>query len=187
VATDAGKSAMIRADFTIDIETWGDGLDAYDPDAVTDLVDALVSRGAQGAVTSAGGLAGGVGAIFSVESRHREPAAATGAAVRDGVRMFLDACKELDLSHRGIARVDLLTDPYLAREIEQEPEGFLGVTEVARELGVSRQRVSELRARPGFPAPIAELAAGPVWKASSLRRFLESWERKPGRPRRKVS
>jgi hypothetical protein len=101
--------------------------------------------------------------------------------------MFLDACKDRHLSHGGIARVDLLTDAYLEREIDQEPERYLGVTEVARELGVSRQRVSELRARPGFPAPIAELAAGPVWKASSLMRFLESWERKPGRPRRKVS
>jgi hypothetical protein len=187
VATGTGKTSMIRAEFTIDIETWGDGADAYDPDAVMELVDALVSRGAQGAVTSAGGLAGGVGAIFSVDGRHRDPAAASGAVVRDGVRMFLDACRELHLPHRGIARVDLLTDAYLEREIDQEQEGYLGVTEVARELGVSRQRVSELRARPGFPAPIVELAAGPVWKASSLRRFLDSWERKPGRPRSKVS
>jgi len=178
---------MTPAEFTIDIETWGDGADAYDADAVMELVDALVSRGAQGAVTSAGGLAGGVGAIFGVEGRHRDPAAASGAAVRDGVRLFLDACRELDLSHGGIARVDLLTDAYLEREIDQEREGYLGVREVARELCVSRQRVSELRGRPGFPAPIAELAAGPVWKASSLRRFLESWERKPGRPRREVS
>jgi hypothetical protein len=187
VATGAGKIVMARAAFTIDIETWGDGPDAYDPDAVTELIDALVARGAQGAVTSAGGLAGGVGAIFSVEGRHRDPAAASGAAVRDGVQMFLDACGELHLSHRGIARIDLLTDAYLEREIDREPERYLGVTEVARELGVSRQRVSELRSRPGFPAPIAEIAAGPVWKASSLTRFLESWERKPGRPRRKVS
>jgi len=152
-----------------------------------ELVDALVSRGAEGAVTSTGGLAGGVGAIFSIEGGHRDPAAACGAAVRDGVRMFLESCEALHLTHRGIARVDLLTDAYLEREIDREPEGFLGVTEVARELGVSRQRVSELRVKPGFPAPVAELSAGPVWKASSLRRFLASWERKPGRPRRKVS
>jgi len=187
VATREGDTAMRVVPFTVDIETWGDGADAYDPDAVMELVDALVSRGAQGAVTSAGGLAGGVGSIFSVEGRHHDPAAACGAAVRDGVRIFLDACKELHLSHRGIARVDLLTEAYLEREIDQEPEGYLGVTEVAKDFGVSRQRVSELRARPGFPAPIAELAAGPVWKASSLRRFLDSWERKPGRPRSKVS
>jgi hypothetical protein len=186
VAIAAGKTAITPAAFTIDIETWGEGADAYDPDAVMELVDALVSRGAQGAVTSAGGLAGGVGAIFSIEGRHRDQAAVYGSAVRDGVRMFLDACKNLHLSHRGIARVDLLTDAYLEREIDQEPEGYLGVTEVARELGVSRQRVSELRARSGFPSPIAELAAGPVWKASSLRRFVDSWERKPGRPRSKV-
>jgi len=187
MVSEKGTAAVIEAEFTIDIETWGDGPDAYEADAVMELVDSLVSRGAQGAVTSVGGLAGGVGAIFSVVDRHRDPAAACGAAVRTGVRMFIDACDELRLPHRGIARVDLLTDGYLDREIDREPEEYLGVTEVARMLGVSRQRVSELRTRDGFPAPIAEIAAGPVWNGSSLRRFLDSWERKPGRPSRKVS
>lgn len=70
---------------------------------------------------------------------------------------------------------------------ERPPERFLGLAEVAQLFGVSKQRVSELRATPRFPAPIAELAAGPVWKASTLGRFLESWERKPGRPRKAVA
>jgi hypothetical protein len=36
-------------------------------------------------------------------------------------------------------------------------------------------------------AVLGGLAAGPVWKTSSLKRFLDSWERKPGRPRRTVT
>jgi hypothetical protein len=58
------------------------------------------------------------------------------------------------------------------------------VTEIATLLGVSRQRVSELRNRPDFPSPIAELAAGPVWTRTSLNQFIESWPRRPGRPRK---
>jgi hypothetical protein len=77
-----------------------------------------------------------------------------------------------------------MTEEYLNREIDQEPDTYLGVTELARELRVSRQRVSELRRSEAFPAPIAELAAGPVWKGSSLKRFIEGWERRPGRPRK---
>lgn len=50
-------------------------------------------------------------------------------------------------------------------------------------LGVSKQRVSELRGQELFPSPVAELEAGPVWAASSLRCFLASWARTPGRPR----
>lgn len=70
------------------------------------------------------------------------------------------------------------------RRNEAPAETYLGVTEVATLLRVSKQRVSELRTSQAFPAPVAELAAGPVWAASSLRRFIQTWERKPGRPRK---
>jgi hypothetical protein len=54
--------------------------------------------------------------------------------------------------------------------------------EIAQELGVSRQRVHKLRSMPGFPAPLAELRGGAVWDAAAVRKFAESWERRPGRP-----
>jgi hypothetical protein len=77
-----------------------------------------------------------------------------------------------------------MTDPYLERHLNQEPERYAGVSEVAALLGVSRQRVAELRHKRGFPAPIAEISAGPIWEISSLNLFLEGWQRKPGRPRK---
>lgn len=77
-----------------------------------------------------------------------------------------------------------MTDAYLERWLTREPERYAGVSEVAALLGVSRERGAQLRARPDVPAPLAELAARPVWKVSSLQRFLEGWERRPGRPRR---
>lgn len=54
---------------------------------------------------------------------------------------------------------------------------LVGVAEVAALLGVSRQRVSQLAASESFPAPEAQLAAGPVW----LRAAVEQWARSTGR------
>jgi predicted DNA-binding transcriptional regulator AlpA len=42
-------------------------------------------------------------------------------------------------------------------------EHLVGSQEIARLFGVSRQRVSQLVARPDFPAPTATLAMGKVW------------------------
>lgn len=59
-----------------------------------------------------------------------------------------------------------------------------GVTEVADLLGITRQRLSKLRERREFPAPVAVLASGPVWRARDLSTFAEGWQRKAGRPKR---
>lgn len=102
-------------------------------------------------------------------------------AARVAVEAFERACAEGGIEHRGLARLDAMTDAYLEWWLTREPERYAGVSEVAAMLGVSRQRVSQLRARPDFPAPLAELAAGPVWKVSSVQRLLEGWDRRPGR------
>lgn len=44
-------------------------------------------------------------------------------------------------------------------------------------LGVNRQRVSQLAARPDFPEPLAVLAMGKVWAAADV----EKWAKKRGR------
>jgi hypothetical protein len=151
---------------------------------LADLADALAALGFPGAVTSIGGLAGGVGATFGVDATASGGSDPATEAVRLGVDAFETACRRVGIEHRGIARVDVMTDSYFDRWLTREPERFAGVTEVAALLGVSRQRVAELRMKPGFPAPVAELASGPVWRVSSLNRFLETWDRRPGRPRK---
>jgi hypothetical protein len=60
---------------------------------------------------------------------------------------------------------------------------LMSATEVAEELGVSRQRVHQLRETTAFPAPLADLRGGAVWDAAAIRRFNSEWERKPGRPK----
>lgn len=43
-----------------------------------------------------------------------------------------------------------------------------GASEVAAELGVSRQRVSQLRNQVGFPEPLGEIAAGLIWDLDAV-------------------
>ena len=59
---------------------------------------------------------------------------------------------------------------------------LMSAAEIADELGISRQRVHQLRSTAGFPAPLADLRGGAVWDAAAVRKFGQTWERKPGRP-----
>jgi hypothetical protein len=172
--------------FGVSIATWGEGPRVIEDERLGALSWALGELGAASPAAGAGGLAGGPGATFGVYALENDanPTAVWLTVVERAISLFEDACVKAGVSHGGIADVEVMTEEYLNREIDQEPDTYLGVTELARELRVSRQRVSELRRSEAFPAPIAELAAGPVWKGSSLKRFIEGWERRPGRPRK---
>ena len=52
-----------------------------------------------------------------------------------------------------------------------------GPQEVCEILGISRQRLQRLAARPDFPEPVAELALGRVWETEAIR----VWAQKAGR------
>lgn len=55
---------------------------------------------------------------------------------------------------------------------------LVGVAEIAKMLGISRQRVDELlRTDPAFPEPAARLTAGRVWETADV----ERWARETGR------
>ncbi|BBX73674.1 hypothetical protein H7H78_10245 [Mycobacterium shinjukuense] len=69
----------------------------------------------------------------------------------------------------------------LRAEAFTTPE-LMSAAEIADELGISRQRVHQLRSTAGFPAPLADLRGGAVWDAAAVRKFGQTWERKPGRP-----
>lgn len=56
-----------------------------------------------------------------------------------------------------------------------------GLAEVAELLGVSRERVRQLRAEPGFPEPVAELQATPLWRRGDVAVWDSSRRRRPGR------
>ena len=169
----------------IEIETWGVGVDAHPIDLLERLPGVIAECGGHGASVSRGGLTGGIGASFGVSAEeHAALARSFADAMLAGTDTFSRACEILGLEHGGLARVAIAASEMLTLENDQPSEELYGVTELARTLGVSRQRLAELRTRQDFPSPIVELAAGPVWTGSSLRRFEAVWERKPGRPRR---
>ncbi len=47
----------------------------------------------------------------------------------------------------------------------------MGTAEVAVLLGVSRQRVLVISRQPGFPAPVAVLKMGNVWRGTNVREW----------------
>jgi predicted DNA-binding transcriptional regulator AlpA len=60
---------------------------------------------------------------------------------------------------------------------------LLGASDVAKLLGVSRQRVYELLdTHEDFPRPVASLARGAVWDRGQVEAWVATWKRRPGRP-----
>jgi predicted DNA-binding transcriptional regulator AlpA len=58
---------------------------------------------------------------------------------------------------------------------------LVGTQEVTNMLGITRQRLHELRLQERFPTPATILAGGPVWLRSAVEAFAK-WNRRPGRP-----
>jgi predicted DNA-binding transcriptional regulator AlpA len=55
------------------------------------------------------------------------------------------------------------------------PEELAGMAEIAEMLGVVRQYVDRLtREDPTFPEPVAELAAGRVWKRADIVKWAKA-------------
>lgn len=64
----------------------------------------------------------------------------------------------------------------MSRMPADEPR-LTGATEIGRMLGISRQRVQQLAAEPGFPEPAAVLAMGKVWREGDV----IAWAKASGR------
>ena len=56
----------------------------------------------------------------------------------------------------------------------------LGTAEVCGVLGITRQRLHQLRQSGRFPEPDRELTATPLWMRSTLKDFTIGWRRRPG-------
>lgn len=107
-------------------------------------------------------------------------------AIEQGSSLVREYADKVGLPLWPVVRTEAVeADTFHAQlEVSNFPD-VLGTTEVTELLGVSRQRLHELRhATPQrFPAPAYELAATPLWIRSTIDSFLAGWERKPGRPR----
>jgi hypothetical protein len=163
--------------FSVHAEAVGD--ERYDEHLLEDFLDELLDH--DGVVTGKpeepGDGRARYGARFSVQATDAVEAVARAREV------FEHAAVGAGLPPWPLARVEAQAERELQLELARPsfPE-LLGVAELAEELGVSRQRAWTVTGRPDFPEPVARLKATPVWTAASVRRFVESWPRKAGRP-----
>lgn len=82
-----------------------------------------------------------------------------------------------------IARVQASTAEWTQAAVDRPLPEMMGVAEVAERLEVTKQRVAELRDAERLPAPLTHLRSGPIWPRPAIERFLEGWDRRPGRPK----
>lgn len=100
-----------------------------------------------------------------------------GEAEELGVRLIEECVAALELPRCAIvsrAAEDLDT-------ASDSPEIY-GSRELAVLLGISRQRLLQLRSSGVVPSPDVELAATPVWWRSTVERMMWAWRRRPGPP-----
>jgi predicted DNA-binding transcriptional regulator AlpA len=104
-------------------------------------------------------------------------------AVEEGSRLVLTYAEKVGLPLWPVIRTEAVEEDTFHNELEVSTfPAMLGTTEVTELLGVSRQRLHELRNSGRFPAPAYELAATPLWIRSTVDSFVAGWSRKPGRP-----
>jgi hypothetical protein len=105
-----------------------------------------------------------VGATFTVSTLTPTMAAL------EGLRLFDEA---LGPDGRDYGVDDLEVSTYEALETRWADEGDLvGVTEIAKMIGLSRQRAGQLTKRPDWPEPYARLASGPAWRRAEVEEVL---------------
>jgi hypothetical protein len=157
-------------EWTVHVEAAGDGV--VEAEMLDQLVDELADCHA-----AVNGGNGRYGAQFDVFGPDAD------AAVRGALDIWVTAVEQVGLPAWPVVRVEAMT--VAEQEAELGRPGFpalVGVSEAARMLGVSKQRLAQLASRPEFPEPMVTLASGPVWLTSGIRGFERRWPRKPGRP-----
>lgn len=96
------------------------------------------------------------------------------------------AIRRAGIEARRTLAIEILDEEAVERRLaEPTIPPLVSTPEVAEILGVSRQRVHQLRSLDTFPFPVLELATGPVWARAAVESFAEtSRQRRPGRPPR---
>jgi hypothetical protein len=162
---------MTATEWAVSVEAAFDG--PLYASAIDDLYDFLAPYGGALAVDDRS-----IRATLTVSDEAADP---FDAACR-GRDLLMKGLDQVGLQPRGWLMVEAITaDEQDRRLAEPTVPELVGVSEVAQLLNVSRQRASELARAANFPTPVARLASGPVWARMTLDRFVESWNRAPGR------
>lgn len=150
----------------------GAGLDAYGQ-MFGDMLAKLEPYGAAGGLGSQGW---DVTVTVEAESSFR--------AIDEANTIILGAINAVGLpSWRVVEVCAVEAELEWARNALPTFPDIVGAQEVIAMLGVTKQRLSQLRVAGRFPEPILELGATPIWLRSGIEGFVETWDRRPGRPR----
>lgn len=166
-------------DWTVTITAAGDA-PPVDTDQLVTFADALEAHAGIALGTPEVATRAEWGATVTVD------APSPAAAVARATEILTEAAQAAGLPDLEVQRVEALTAAELDRELAAPVGGvdLVGVSEIARMLDVSRQRVSTLQTRHDFPTPLAKLAAGPVWRRHDVEHWATTWERASGRPKK---
>lgn len=166
---------MSEHGYSILAEFWGKVPRDFVDDGVDELLE-ILQRETEGPVV--GGTESGVSLRFSLVYGPEPLLADVGT---DAEKIARRAVQSIGLDLH-LEALEVQTDAHLDRELATPnfPE-LVGLSEIGEMLGVSKQRVGQLREREDFPKPVAELRSGPVWSRPMLGHFLEGWQRRGGR------
>lgn len=147
------KTYRIRAETgsIVDASSWADRNEA--------TVDALLEAGIGDAVGWASFAR--VGVVF-----HLSAPDVPGAASH-GLKVFERALR------RASVRADIAYLEVGGETEDDDEPALVGATDVARMIGVSRQRVYQLAETLTFPEAVAHLARGAMWRRLDIERWLE--------------
>lgn len=145
-------------------ESWGNRVDV--------LLDVL-----EGSPAIEGPVGWGAGPVLGAVFEVAAPTAAEASDI--GLEAFgaalAKAAEDLHFDLSNIRRFEVAPADF-------EPDALLGATDVARLLGISRQRVYQLTEQSHFPKRVAELARGAVWRRSDVEAWLTTRPHWQGRP-----
>jgi hypothetical protein len=98
-----------------------------------------------------------------------------------GKKLMEDANRQVSLPPAALVSQQVVhADVFHAQLETVSLSELLGTAEVCEVLGITRQRLYQLRQSGRFPAPDRELTATPLWMRSTLKDFTVGWRRIPG-------
>ncbi|MBI2168005.1 MAG: hypothetical protein HYU28_00680 [Actinobacteria bacterium] len=165
------------SEWSVGIESLVTNGEGVTPAALTDLLDLLHAHAA---------VVGGQG--NRLDARLTVAAESPADAVARTLELVCKAAERVGLGTPAAMKIEAMEASAL--ELDLAGPNFpalVGIAEIADLLSVNRQRASQVARTGAFPAPVAELAMGPVWTAPSVRRFVQQWRRRPGRPRKRAT
>ena len=118
------------------------------------------------------------GWVANVQVDSKSPIQTIEHALAQGRTWVVGAAESVGLKGSEIVRLEAIEGDTFHAQLEVRE--LLGAAELSRFLGVTRQRISQLKKSGALPRPDAQVAATPLWLRQTMNEFLVGWRRTPG-------